>query len=80
MRHKRKREGGWERKGREVEVHKKAGKLENRGKSIKSYATLTDILQRKKGQREETNKKGARAINAWKVRKARGLDPPPPSP
>ena len=77
MGHGRIREGRWERKGREMDVHKKAGKRENRGKSIKSCATLIDILQRKTGQREETKKRGAGAINACKVRKARDLTPPP---
>ena len=49
----------------------------NRGKSIKSYPTMTVILQRKKNQREETKQKGARSMNACEVRKARDLDPPP---
>ena len=51
----------------------------NRGKSIKSYPTMIDILQRKKDQRGETKKKGAGAMNACEVRKARDLDPPIPS-
>ena len=39
---------------------------------------MIDILQRKKDQRGETKKKGAGAMNACEVRKARDLDPPPP--
>ena len=41
---------------------------------------MTVILQRKKNQREETKQKGAGAMNACEVRKARDLDPPPPPP
>ena len=72
------RDGRRERKGRQLEVLKKTEGGINRGTSIKSYPTMTDILQRKKDQREETKKKGARAMNACEVRKARDLDPPPP--
>jgi len=71
------REAGEER--RKLEILKKMEGGRNRGKSIKPYPTMIDILQRKKDQRGETMKKGARAMNACEVRKARDLDPPPPS-
>ena len=72
------REAGEEREG-VGDFLKQMGGGRNRGKSIKSYPTMMDILRRKKDQREETKKKGARAMNARKVRrKAIDLDPPPP--
>ena len=39
---------------------------------------MTDFSQRKKDQKEETMKKGARAMKECEVRKARDLDRPLP--